>query len=1562
MISNLPAGSYTVTVTDANGCTCTSSMTVTEPPALNCSVSVDNPISCTGGNDGKLTAMVSGGTPGYSFMWSNGATTAMINNLSAGTYTVTITDANGCTCTKTVVLDNPNALVCDIIINDQISCVNGNDGKLTATASGGTPGYTFMWSTGATTAMISNLPQGTYTVTVTDANNCQCVTSVTLNDPPQLNCSIAENNPISCFGGSDGSLTGFGNGGTPPYSFSWSTGAVTQTINNLSQGTYTLTVTDANGCTCVTSHTLTHPPMLTCEVDVIQDVSCFGGTDGILQVIVGGGTPGYTYLWNTGQTTQTISNLGPGTYTVTVTDANGCICISSATLTEPISVECWIGVDSITCHGANDGKMTVSPAGGTPPYSVVWSTGGTGNMITNLGPGTYSVTVTDSKGCICTKAMDMYEPPQLNCPITVNSGIDCQGNNTGQLTVNPSGGTLPYSLILWSTADMNVNTISNLSSGTYSVTVVDANMCECVSTVTINAPPGLNCSVNIDNAISCFGTNDGQLTASASGGTPAYSYQWSNGAVTQTVSNLGPGTYTVTITDVNGCSCIESTTLTEPIEVECWLEIDSITCFGANDGKLTVNTGGGTAPYTFLWNTGATTSMISNLGPGQYCVTVTDAHGCECTKCMVLDQPIEVECWITVDQQVSCQGGNNGQLTVTFSGGTPGYSVMWDNGSNTPTISNLGPGTYTVTVTDANGCVCTQSITLTDPSQMNCSITVNSNSPCGATNGQLTANVSGGTPGYSFVWSNGAVTQTVSNLMPGAYSVTITDANGCVCTSSATVNGSPSVTVSVIGEDASCGGVNNGTATAVVTSGTPPYTYAWSNGGGNVDKIQNLGPGSYCVTVTDANGCTGEDCVIIKEDDGITNCSVNILQEISCTGDMDGALSVTASGGTIPYTFLWNYNNATTSTLSNLGPGTYMVTITDANGCTCVASAVLIDPTPLWCEAEVKTMISTIGGSDGSVEVNVFGGTAPYTYLWDTGHNTKTVNNLGPGTYSVTVTDAHGCTCVSQVTLLEPAKLGNFVWFDDNENGIQDPGEAGVADITVELSGTDVMGNPVTGTTTTDSTGMYMFTVKPGDYKVTFIIPATLDFTDPNIGGDETKDSDADPTMGGMTEVVTVTGGQYYPDLDAGVVGECINIGDFMWKDLNRNGIQDPSEPFVKNHPVHLKKAGPDGQFCTADDIIVATEYTDFYGKYLFKCVMPGMTYIIQFDPNYVTADHKFTKPNMGSDDEKDSDADTVTGCTPPFTVVTGMPDDLSFDAGIYPICLNVGNGGTIGHHQTICVGFSPDTLVTITPPSGGVGPLEYLWMKSTIGGPFNPNTWTAISGATSENYAPGPLFQTTYFIRCVRRAGCDDYKESNAIAITVIPYNPNDCPPFIINLKVKPSKDHSKAILSWTESGDLGGLLYYTEHSGDGKTFRDMEEVPAIPNPGKLSHYTALDENPKVGSNYYRVRLQNIKGEVLAYSNIEKLIFSKEDIRTFVIYPNPFAETINIESGREMEDGATIEFYTATGIMVHSLEIEPGTEIDESIALGQLPRGVYVIKIHFGETKSELFKVVKIE
>jgi len=334
---------------------------------------------------------------------------------------------------------------------------------------------------------------------------------------------------------------------------------------------------------------------------------------------------------------------------------------------------------------------------------------------------------------------------------------------------------------------------------------------------------------------------------------------WSNGATTLNITNLGPGIYTVTVTDANGCNVVKTVELTEPgVLTESGTVVTNVSCNGNDDGSIQLNMTGGTNPYLYIWSTGSVLDNINGLSPGTYSVTVTDINGCTYTNTFTITQPNTLTSTISGSISPNCNGSNDGTIDLTVSGGTLPYTYSWSNGATTEDQSGLGGGTFSVTVTDANGCSTTANTTLINPPLLVAASVNATDITCfGNGDGAVDLTVSGGTLSYTYSWSNGATTQDLSNLNQGTYSVTITDANGCSATGSATVN-EPALLTAVVTsftDSLACNAVGQGAIDITVSGGTTPYTYSWSNGTTTEDQ-SGLSGGTYDVTVTDANGCT----------------------------------------------------------------------------------------------------------------------------------------------------------------------------------------------------------------------------------------------------------------------------------------------------------------------------------------------------------------------------------------------------------------------------------------------------------------------------------------------------------------------------------------------------------------------------------------------------------------------------------------------------------------------------------------------------------------------------------
>lgn len=438
-----------------------------------------------------------------------------------------------------------------------MGCFGASTGSATVAVTGGTSPYTYLWSNGAAATSITNLISGSYSVTVTDANGCTANNSVNISQPAAaLSVAPSVSQQVSCYGGANGSISIAVSGGTTPYTYNWSNGAVTQNISGLNAGAYTVTVTDANGCTQQQSATVTQPSAaLSGILSVTQNASCYGWSNGAITSAIAGGTAPYSYQWSNGANTQNITSLVAGVYTLTVTDANGCLYNQSATVSQPaaaLSSATQVN-QNVSCYGGNNGSASVSVNGGTPPYAYFWSNGSATSSINGLSSGNYSVLITDQNGCTVTGTVNIQQPvAALAATAGAIQNVDCFGSASGSASVSVSGGTSPYTY-LWSNGAVTQNLVA-VGTGTYTLTVTDQNGCTNQVQLNISQPAAaLTANTNVNQNVDCFGGNNGSVQLMVNGGTSPYNYSWSNGAVTQNISGLIAGSYTVTVTDANGC-------------------------------------------------------------------------------------------------------------------------------------------------------------------------------------------------------------------------------------------------------------------------------------------------------------------------------------------------------------------------------------------------------------------------------------------------------------------------------------------------------------------------------------------------------------------------------------------------------------------------------------------------------------------------------------------------------------------------------------------------------------------------------------------------------------------------------------------------------------------------------------------------------------------------------------------------------------------------------------------------------------------------------------------------
>ncbi len=1008
-VTGLAVGAYSVTVTDANNCVATLPVGIPAGPGISGSFTRQTQPGCFGQTNGSAVFTPTGGTNPYTYLWSNGQATATATGLSAGTYSIATTDANGCSRNDTFTLAQPAALQATAQA-DSVSCFGGANGRIVATASGGTAPYTYRWNTlpAQTSATATGLSAGARRVTVTDAKSCTTTAADTVRQPSAIAVATGVQR-ASCPGLINGKAFATPSGGTPPYTYSWNTTPVQtgDTANSLLPGPYTVTVTDRKGCTSLQTVNVPGFTLTLTQTNVL----CNGGTNGSARVTASGGIAPYTYSWNTTpvQTTATATNLGAGNYIAAVTDAGGCTLNAPVIITAPLLLTATNTVTAATCLGASNGTAAITVAGGTAPYTYRWNTTPvkTTAAITGLATGAYVATVKDANNCTATFNITVPVGAGFSGSFTNVVSPRCFGSTSGAATFAPAGGNTPYAY-LWSNGQTS-SRATNLAAGSWSVRVTDVSGCLHFDTVTLTQPTALGATIQTTN-VACFGGTGGTAAVTVSGGTPPYTYSWNTlpARTTATATGLSAGNYTVAITDSKGCTLNQTAAITQPAVLSATTGTQATLCPGGASGKAWVTALGGTAPYTYRWNTTPlqTTDTARGLLAGAYTALVTDNKGCNATRVVNVTNAIFT---IAVTKtNARCFNASNGTATVTVTGGRAPYSYAWSSGQATATVSSLGAGTYTVTVIDANGCVKTATTTLTQPTALTAAATPNNPRCFGSANGSVALAVSGGTAPYSYLWSNGQTSATATNLAAGNWSVQVTDSKGCTYNTAGALTQPTALQGTVQSTNASCNGSTDGTASATVSGGSAPYTYSWSTSPVRTTQTATgLSAGTYRLMVRDVQNCVALYTATLSQPAPI-RIAVQTYQA-SCTGAANGKAVAIPTGGTPPYTYSWS-SGQTVDSATGLLPGSYSVTVTDSKGCTGTQNVTV------GAAAGVRAIVAIgktpcVGATDGTLNGLASNGVAPYVFSWNTTpvQATQTATNLTSSAYLLTVTDASGC-------------------------------------------------------------------------------------------------------------------------------------------------------------------------------------------------------------------------------------------------------------------------------------------------------------------------------------------------------------------------------------------------------------------------------------------------------------------------------------------------------------------------------------------------------------------------
>ncbi len=1064
-LSNVAAGVYKIVINDAKGCEVSDSYNLGASEIPKVVIEEITPITCNGGENGSLRAVVTGGIGGNQYTWYNeidpdtpiGNTTEILSNIKSGNYFVIVENAEGIK----VVSDTFEVVapaILDVTISDvtPVTCFGNTDGQISIEATGAITDrfeYRYRKSEGVFSNWIS----------FSEASKSK--------------------------------------------------------LSNLASDLYEIEVRNTKGCFYKViadelSVRVTEPTLLAIASEEVKGLTGFGKNNGSIEVAITGGTPAYSYSWENElgenldalSTTNKIEGLAAGSYNLTIKDSNECSLVVSYTISEPGALVIGeIETEAIACYG-DQGSLTVAEVtGGSGDYSYEWKNS-SGEVISSeastdeVGAGVYSIKVEDSKGNSISKgAIELKAPEKLEIKNIITTDVSCYNGTDGAIAIEVIGGTGNYTYE-WNVLGEQSNTIEGLQAGEYTVSVTDTNLCATsLTTISIQQPTLFKIDKVVLNKSTDINETNGNIQIEIVGGIPPYDYMWtstkegvfkvereelkSDNKITS-LFNITTGIYTIEITDAKGCKLTDTYDLeksnTPKVTIE---EITPITCSGGNNASIKAEVIGGIGGNKYTWYNeiaptmpiGNNTAFLNNIEAGKYFVVITNAEDIEVVSAIFeVAQPSAIKAEISQINPITCVGSNDGQITIKAVGaisdrfeyryrklGEAYSGWTFFESTNESSITGLKSGTYDIQVRNTNGCFYSDldnnnllQVKLLAPTPLAINL-INKQSPSGfgLKNGNIEVAISGGKPAYVYKWVNNKGEEFVaqnelSNIGVGTYNLEITDANLCMINKEFLIEEPDEISVTIDVEKVIlCHGEASGVIKAVIETGISqsPFTYEWINTAtpstiiSTNSTVEGLEAGTYFVKVTDTlgNSIISNEIELIQPE----ALEATIKADYEFCGDgNDWNLGVDVSGGKSPYRYQWS-NAQTTSGIEGVKAQYYSVKIIDANNCEINKEINLEVPLSLSILEEIKKP-TCINACDASVNLIISNGNAPYIIEWSNGGITEEIQDVCAGTYTVNVIDANGCKVEKTIEISNPDiidfDLGDDVTLCANQTKILD--------------------------------------------------------------------------------------------------------------------------------------------------------------------------------------------------------------------------------------------------------------------------------------------------------------------------------------------------------------------------------------------------------------------------------------------------------------------------------------------------------------------------------------------